>query len=436
MDLFNADRAIKGHITPADPAALENSPVGKQYCKIDPKSSVLLYDCGTACNENFAPGFEFLNIRGAFDLIKTYAAGVDGSGKPSAETLFTSWYDEARAKGMDESLSDIFHDNPATLGSFQLLAVANRMDMAQWDGQKWIHAEVHMAYGLTPEPDGSPINLTVIVEFELCTFADEDFRKLAQQWIALPPSTDAAYPNELKAALQKSGLPYDGSGKFVAARVRINHDIKGFEWRLTQVELKPDATGFQRRRLDDQIDPDRLRESPLWLAAQAGIKNGAYRVEDPYLGKDASLPYTNQPPGIGPPQGLCGIAPATRHVLAIQQCTGCHTVETGTGFKHISNRRRNEAASISAFLAGKYNDPKPKLADLWVPDMNVVQGAKVTYTAYSGGGCTTPSQSSETRAFHDIARRSLFLAAVATGVLPDKTRRYPQSQPYSTHGVE
>jgi len=115
---------------------------------------------------NFAPGFEFLNIRGAFDLIKTYAAGVDGSGKPSAETLFTSWYDEARAKGMDESLSDIFHDNPATLGSFQLLAVANRMDMAQWDGQKWIHAEVHMAYGLTPEPDGSPINLTVIVDAE------------------------------------------------------------------------------------------------------------------------------------------------------------------------------------------------------------------------------------------------------------------------------
>ena len=278
----------------------------------------------------------------------------------------------------------------------------------------------------------------MIVEFQLRdSISGVEFQRLAEAWIALPNSTTAGYPKALEKVLKLAGMPYGGAGSIKAVRVRINRAESPSDWRFTQVELDEALRVFSGRNLDDQIAVDLPpgQQTALWMAAQQAVHDGAswFPVDPNYLGK-GSTGYRNLTKGLAAPQGVCGISKETRNMLALQQCTGCHTVETGTGFKQIANRQSDQAAVLSKFLVGPAGNPKPKLQDLWRPQPGAAQSATVNYDEFGGADCMTAGPSSATRSFHDIARRSLFLAAVATGVLPDASNH--RLQIYSTQGVE
>jgi len=455
LDIYDQvnSRALKCHKLPVDPSiikALHDSPITADYNKINPKRSILLYDC-----TDFNCWQDYLSVQNIF----TVAARAVNPLQPDAEGLAQSWY--TLAKGLDSTLCRALTYTTLDALRFQLLAVANRMDMASWDDKHkyWSGAEIHFVYGLTPT--AGQHDLTIIFEFELATdrmtgFSRPDFKDLAKLWSglsAVPNVPATAYPDALKAALRGSGLPlYPGDTSWIkSVRLRINHAINGGQWQLTQLLLDPKAgPKFAPAKLNNQLgDIPSSDLYSLWVGALAAIGLGLPPYEIPeYLGnvpmwEQPTREYTNDYAGMGTPQGICGTTPkavTTRNVLAIQQCTLCHTSESAAPFAHIRNRAAYETSStVSGFLLGKDNGKNihPYILALYSGDENVVWKVDVPYDTYTGSGCTTLVNPRPTVSikFHDVARRTLFLAEVLNdSLLP--VNATPRAQRLSSHSIE
>jgi hypothetical protein len=113
------------------------------------------------------------------------------------------------------------------------------------------------------------------------------------------------------------------------------------------------------------------------------------------------------------PDRCSAIDEKVRDALSIQQCTRCHNVETGTPFRHVINQGAGETPLLSDFLTGGQTT-KPSLMELYLG-----HGASQARFKYDGnpqgtnGTCQAPASMTKTRHFNDIARRSMFLSAVA-----------------------
>jgi hypothetical protein len=442
-DIFD-QRALTPHTKPegglaaAVATALTNSPIGKAYNAIRPERSVLIFDCEPTSLWCGQPAFRF-------QAILTEAARVANPAHPAPDALALSWY--GSAIGMDKDL-------PGALPKFtsleqaplQLLAIANRMDLAQWDGKVWSGAEIHFVYGVTPAPDAAALNLTVILEFQLPPYDRSSFKSLAQTWSDLSTVADGQYAAKLLNALASSGLSLGqkNASRVSSVRLRMNHEIRPGVWRLTQFVLKPGGNAFSPAKLTDQIGaqvkPDSRLYLSLWKKAQSVVASGRlqYAVPDELL-EAASMTYNVPDQGMATPPGVCNASEAVRDVLALQQCSLCHTVESNTVFAHLPNRDRNQSTVPSGFLIGKGKNLHPSLVDLYYGEDSVVWPVKVPYTTYTGpagGPCATPTVSPvcAKRKFHDVARRSLFLAAVQTD--SPLTNGLPQAIKFSTFSTE
>jgi hypothetical protein len=449
-DIFYA-RALKPHAKPTsgpDPAivaALQNSEIGKAYNAIRPERSVLLYDdCGKNAIWCGAAAFSF---RSTF----TEAAKIANPSKPDPEALAVSWF--AAASRQDDVLQGAsfasLKDAP-----FQLLAITNRMDLAHLDGNQWTGAEIHFVYGLIPAPGvGVPPSLTVILEFELPEFDRATFQTLAKTWIELSRVPDGQYAGQLLGALRSSGFsPDQGATRLIRVRSRMNHMINGGEWRLSQLLIDPassDAatrTHFSPAKLNDQIHLDVEQNSKLYLGLWQKVKTAVdsgvleYKIPDELL-EESSVRYVPPTQGLGTPPGVCDASQTARDVLALQQCTLCHTTESNTCFLHIPNRLRTRASVPSGFLIGQ--NPQsgmnlhPSLVDLYYGEQKVVWRVTLSYTTYGGradGPCETVVSKQVSRNFHDVARRTLFLAAVQTDSILHNAR--PLANQFSTFFTE
>ena len=449
LDIFDFDsRALNSHTEPAsgpDPAliaALQNSIIGKAYNLILPERSVLLYDCDK--NSLWCGQSAF-----SFQAIFAEAAKIANPGKPDPDGLALSWY--AAANRQDLILAnDLVKFQSLKDARIQLLAIANRMDLAQWDGGHWVGAEVHFAYGPTPSSGGGPPNLTIILEFEVPPYDRQAFKKLAQTWSGLSNAPDGQYASQLQDALRSSGFSLGNGGgtRLVRVRSRMNHEIAGGVWRLSQLMLDPASPdpaarkAFAPAKLDDQIHPAVKQDSKLylglWQKVQSVVQSGVsqYTIPAELLEGD-SMKYNSDPQGMGTPPGVCKASEEVRNVLALQQCSWCHTTESGTVFQHIPNRPLHSSAVPSEFLVGK--TLHPQLADLYYGDPKAVSSVPVQYTTYTGLAgkpCQTAVSPPATvvRKFHDVARRTLFLAAIQTDPLLHNLR--PTANRFSTFFTE
>jgi hypothetical protein len=435
LDIFD-NRALKFHATPGtgpDPqivAALESSALGKAYNAIHPERSVLIYDCGKKspwCGQS-----DF-----SFQAIFTEAARIANPRRPDPDGLAVSWYNAASKQ--DAVLkNDLPRFSLLKDAQLQLLAIANRMDLASFDGKRWKEAEIHFVYGLRPStPGGAPQNLTVILEFELPSYDGPAFKDLAQVWSDLSGASDDRYAGQLLAALRSSGfsLAAGTASKAILVRSRTNHEVAANAWRLSQLVVDPASedvaarTVFSPAKLNDQISrdvkPDSRLYLGLWERVQTVVASGqlAYTIPVELL-EGPTMPYVIPDQGMGTPPGLCNASRVVRNVLALQQCSGCHTAESKTVFAHIPNRSRIAPSIPSGFLIGQGaasgKNLHPSLVDLYYGNEKVVWPVTIGYQTYAGGSCQTATNSMANCKFHDLARRTLFLAAAKTGtVLPN-----------------
>jgi hypothetical protein len=417
-DIFD-NRALITHTMPAsgpDPAVaavFQNSPVAQKYRDMKPERSVLIYDCDQSWCEQ--PDF-------SFETMFKVAAKLANPGQPDAEGLAHAWYNSASAKDMDPGLQGAFPYSSLHQLPFQLLAVANRMDMATFDGTNWNGAEIHLAYGLTPGLGATAAtDLTVILEFEIKPATRPMFQSVANIWANL--SEVSAYQSviPLRDALRASGIPlvYGDPMGIARVKLRINHDVNGPQWRLTQLLLDPaSGTTFMAAPLNDQIchkiQPDSPAYMALFRAVSSAVQSGNLEYTIPAeLLEDATVTYTEGGKGLSLPSGLCNPSIMARHIIALQECTMCHTIESGTHFKHLPNRMPGVATTPSSFLVG--NTLHPDLIDLYYSTQKAVSPVTIPYQTYvrsSNNTCNVLGPVlAEKRMFHDVARRMLFLAA-------------------------
>lgn len=452
QDIFD-DRALKVHERPPsgpDPtivAALQNSAIGQAYNAIRPERSVLAFDCGRGSawcgNRDFS-----------FQSIFTESAKLANMPRPDPDQVAVAWYTSASKL---DNLLDAEGARFAKLkdAPFQLLAIANRMDLASFDKDKdqWTGAEMHFVYGLIPAAGaGIPQDLMVIMEFVLPTFTRPDFKGLAQTWVALSKATDEQYSDALLKALRTSGLYLNDPSptRAIAVRSRINHAVGPARWQLSQLVLDPTSfdpaarTQFTPSKLTDQLSqnlsPNSRLYLRLWQGAQKIVESGSlqFKIPDELLeGPSVRYNVADGHQGLGTPTGLCNPSETVRSVLGLQQCTLCHTTETGVQFAQIPNRLPKDASVPSGFLVGKSRVIHPSLVDLYYGTESDIWSVDINYQSYVDpirGLCETPKASEVKRKFHDVARRALFLAATSTDSLVQA--KEPPAGQFSTFFTE
>jgi hypothetical protein len=447
LQIFAPDRSLRAWPLPVDPAkvsALDNSDIGKAYYSIRPARSVLIYDCGKTSPWCNAPAF-------SFSTIFREAAKIANPAQPDPAGLALAWYISAR--GLDTTLVNVIPRFTLATPTFQLLAIANRMDMAHFEGGQWQGAEIHFIYGLIPTDPATAPRLTVIMEFKLPRFNRNEFQKLAATWSDLSKIGDSEYatryPNALANALRQTGFSPDeqSPSRFLSLNSRLNHIRTAGPWMLSQLVLDPASSNSAARRafapdgLNDQIDRHKLdlpEYRNLWRSSPTSAETGLLHFPVPgVLAAGPSMEYEKPTSGLGPPSGVCD-APAARNILALQQCTWCHTTETNTRFTHIPNRLANEASTPSEFLIGpgtKGANIQPRLADLYYAKKEVVWRFDLKYKTFTGTpNCTTAADVTIPRAFHDVARRTLFLAAAQKDQLQSDGK--PKAGVFSAHFTE
>jgi hypothetical protein len=441
------DRGFKPQSTdPTSPDIIQfaNSDWGKKYVAINPARSLLLTDCSPSSRWCGQPYFSFANIFSkaamAMDMIPDDAARIwyrdAGSGTlPGFKDAVLPW------KG--DGLKDI---------SFQPLAVVNRMDLARYDvdQRQWIGAEIRFVYGLIPREltaNGDlPMyaNFTVILEFTVPPRSWGEFQSLALKWMAITTAPDANdvenYLPFLMAAIREGNLE-----RTPIVRLRMNRNLTDAEWGLSQWEFRPQLApkvNFFSAPLNDQIESRFRTAAPnsrlskiylsLWTP-QIQLPGDGYNIPiaQNLLGPSETS-YTDQI--LEGPPGMCSVDSGTRNIIAMQQCSFCHTGETGAKFTHISNRIPNTAAKagtssvLSDFLVGKTPGKLPSIAQIWTTSNDAFSSVFVrpATTGPDGKPCPVKLPPSQ-RLFNDLARRALFLSAVLA---------FPDENPGSASAIQ
>ncbi|WP_224369607.1 hypothetical protein [Hyalangium versicolor] len=252
---------------------------------------------------------------------------------------------EAKSGGANQPLD--FSKAP-----FRLLAIMNRMDLRNPGVQS---GEGRFVFGVL-DPQGNPLEFTVILEFALPGGSPEAIQRWAKDWHELG-QLGLNHPNynaKLQALTDRfaktgvmAGRPFGNA----LNQIRTNEFVLAEPWEMrefnltetglrpTTVKLTPDLGFENSNMLRDYI---RANQADI-LAEQHVVPERIGGV--PFLGASAQVP-----------EGFFWRAPAVnteaRHKFSLNTCSGCHAGETGTDFTHISPRAAGRQAVLSVFLRG------------------------------------------------------------------------------------
>jgi hypothetical protein len=449
--LYNEKRELSDL---TDPAAVP-ADVAQAYDTILPWRALLLYDCGKAHSWCDDPSMSFRTVFGR-------AAGKAGL------TDVTRALNDWKTSASDTMFENLFGKGnlnwSAKAPPFQLLAVVNRMDLAHWDDSSntWEGAEVRFVYGLQPPAKAlSAMPYTLILEFVAPGLQWDEFQTAAGAWRDTADFSDPKFLTSLNKALKASGLE-----RSRYARLRTNRSLGG-QWKMDEWLFKPGVKPFAAVPLEYQI-PKALVDGPyasppstlqgLYLnlfSPSADRKVSSIRVPEELFTMSDGCVYGSTrgvcygiDSGMPTPPGVCGVSPEARNIIALQQCTYCHTTETGTTFTHIGNHPRGTRPVISAFLnggpllEGSQVLRKPTIGELLnASDSKIFTSVKVTYETWlpdANGSCQqapmVPANNAPytMRRFYDLGRRALFLASVIAAPSHYSADAVTEIQKYST----
>ncbi len=222
------------------------------------------------------------------------------------------------------------------IAPFRLVAIVNRLDLAQQDGK----GEFRMEYVAT-NVFCQPIHFWVIFEFEVPVECHDELVVLAQRWHAL---ADLKSGEEYNAALQEI------TDELSSARLKhvnsLETEASVAEWNYRSFAVVDGALVnvalFQSPDVFDEDNPDLIS----WVNAnQVAILADQHVVPDELLGGDTrNLDWT----GVGFDDPL-----EVRHHFALATCNGCHGGETATNFVHMSRRHQGEDTVLSRYMTGE-----------------------------------------------------------------------------------
>lgn len=279
---------------------------------------------------------------------------------------------EARTTIINRVIRPWVQNSPATgldmnVAPFRLLAIVNRMDLRSIPDSSALRAgnagEGRFIFGVLDEA-GNPQQFTIILEYELLADTVEEVQQWAAQWHALGElEFGEAYNLALRDITDRFTLaniaPSKANGSALN-QLRSNEIALAAPWELREFNLSSETGNLFLTTV--KLTPKLETNGSARLAGfinqnEAAILEETHVIPNIALGAH-SRSSTN--PGSNLTWDAPGINnPVARHKFALNTCSGCHTVETSTGFLHVSNRPVSQAATLSPFLSGaiSVNDP-------------------------------------------------------------------------------
>jgi hypothetical protein len=400
------------------------------YSKINPKRSLLLYDCADA--SHWCERKEF-----GFEKVFTQLARLENLEPNESVRL---WYKSADKMESFRKQTSPWNGQSLTTNRFQLLAIVNRMDLAKWDEKTkmWTGAELRFVYGPARVPPAHIVQpLTLIAEFVMPPLNGRTFRALAQAWFDLSRATPDALVGGLKHVVDQCRI-----GESPLVRLRLNHETGTGPWEFAEWDFGPAKSRaapcgeadtnrslpgglFEPWPLQDQITARATKEGTeeksayleLWARSESSVPNKAGITVPPCLRERGTVSYVKGARGMPIPTEVRNADLQTRNILSLQQCSFCHSSESGTKFMHISNRSPDQNSKLSGFLTGKSGNAErlPAIDELCSkPQASYAKPfrVKVHYTTTARGVGSKSERAKVIRCFNDLARRGLFLSAV------------------------
>lgn len=250
---------------------------------------------------------------------------------------------------------------------FRLLAIVARLDLRQNAGYSGgtTAGEGRFVFGLLDE-SGNSTNFLLILEYGLDAADCNAVLNWAQDFHGLGAYPfGAGYNAALQAVTDRftaiGASPGKPNGSAIN-QVRTNDFFLDFPWELREFHLTPS---------DAKIAPLKLAtvaQTPASsLQATMAISSFVNANEPDILAHRHVVPLTwNSQPFRGgaaphslnlgwdgpPPQCTSITNPEARHAFSLDTCSGCHGLETATGFKHVQPREPGFASTLSTFLTG------------------------------------------------------------------------------------
>ena len=237
------------------------------------------------------------------------------------------------------------------LAPFKLLAIANRMDLRQIDGNRQVLSagEGRFVFNVVDFESQVPLSFTVIFEYGLRAASVQDVKGWALAWNQLGELTVGT--PEYNDALADLTDQFVVDGVNSLNQVRTNEISLAIPWELREFGLVDGV--LQQRPV--ALTPDTKFNNTFELASfisdnAAAISNGeAYEIPDSLKGISSIAnfsPWRFSSTGVS-------ISEETRHAFALNTCNGCHTTETGTRFLMIdAPSSPNDPARLAGFLTG------------------------------------------------------------------------------------
>ncbi len=255
-----------------------------------------------------------------------------------------------------------------SVAPFRLLAIVNRIDLAQRDinGNVLNAGEGRFVFGVLG-PSGASLQFTVIFEYGLPATSEEELNQWILDWHNLSlnnfSNINPAYNDALLAVTDKftskNAAPSKPNGSALN-QLRSNEIALSSPWELREFNLSPSTGDLAQVTVKENPDFFTINNSTL-------LRDFVNQNEQAIIDRTISIPDTfNGQPFLGGSAinfgGSGAIFRATgivnneaRHQLSLNTCSGCHGGETGTSFLHIFPRSLGQESNLSGFLRGSFN---------------------------------------------------------------------------------
>ncbi len=281
--------------------------------------------------------------------LKTWATAqtVNGQTVPARTQILSKvlgpW--EERSGGANRPLNMAF-------APFRLLAIVNRMDLRQPGVQA---GEGRFVYGVV-DPNGNPLEFTVIFEYALPGATPQAIQAWAADWHELG-QLGVGHPN-YKVQLQTLTDRFTQTGVMPGRplgsalnQIRTNEVALAEPWEMREFVLTTEGLRPATTKLTPDIsfqNTSRLRD--YLQANEAAILAEQHTVPETFSGVRFLAGAARTPENFF--WRSSGVSGAVRHKFSVNTCNGCHAGETGTEFVHIANRAAGQQAALSVFLRG------------------------------------------------------------------------------------
>ncbi|HEV9036708.1 MAG TPA: choice-of-anchor X domain-containing protein [Puia sp.] len=269
-----------------------------------------------------------------------------------------------------------------SIAPFRLMAIVNRLDLRSNPG--YLGSGGNAGEGrfvFTGLDAGCTAQaFTVIFEYGINKTTCPAIKAYAQHWYDLKDFAigSPAYNNALQAITDQFTLAGTNSAKPNGSsldQLRTNETQFGSNWELREFNIDP-ASHLLFNTTVKQTPQARFNQTTIlntfMTQHAAAIKKNTYTVplsfefngisDTPFLAGMAPVP-----PGFWAQPGAAATANDTvREMLSLQTCDGCHNIETGTLFRHVSPPlTAGSPALLSGFLVGTTVTDPAEIPGTW-----------------------------------------------------------------------